>query len=69
MKHYVLEGEINGRAIRSRAYLSRKAAEKKLNSILLWSNLQVEDDRFPQKHTEEFVCDDNTRFFIRRVMA
>lgn len=69
MKHYVLDGVINGQPMSPRSYLTRQDAEKRLNDILFRRDLQVEDDRFPQKHTEEFVCDQYTRFFIRRVLA
>lgn len=69
MKHYVLDGVVNGQPMSPRSYLTRKEAEKRLCDILIQRNLQVEDDRFPQKHTEEFVCSQHTRFFIRRVLA
>ena len=69
MKLYVLDGTVNSRPIKSRSFLTRKEAEKRLGDILDWNNLQVEDDRRPEKHTEEFVCSQNTRFFIRRVEA
>lgn len=69
MKYYVLAGLINGQSIRERSFLTRSDAERKLNGILIAHDLQVEDDRFPSKHTEEFVCDQYTRFFIRREFA
>ena len=69
MKLYVLEGTINGQPMSPRSFLSRKDAEKRLSEILTWRDLQVEDDRKPSKHTEEFVCNQYTRFFIRRVIA
>lgn len=66
MKYYVLAGLINGQSIRERTFISRADAEKALERLLLRRDLQVEDDRFPSKHTEEFVCDQYTRFFISR---
>lgn len=66
MKHYVLDGEINGQPIRERTFMTRQDAENVLSAILFRHDLQVEDDRFPSKHTEEFVCDQYTRFFISR---
>lgn len=68
-KKYVLDGTLNGRPVRARAFPTRKDAEQALGDFLFMNNVQVEDDRFPQKHTEEFVCNQYTRFFIRRVMA
>jgi hypothetical protein len=68
MKYYVLDGLINGRAIREKTFMSRAAAERALGDLLCKEDLQVQDDRFPQKHTEEFVCDQYTRFFVRRVL-
>lgn len=67
MKYYVLDGQINGQPIRERTFFTRYDAEKALEKILLGRDLQVEDDRFPSEHTEEFVCDQYTRFFVRRV--
>jgi len=67
MKYYVLDGLINGQPIRERTFVTRQDAERKLSAILWGHDLQVEDDRFPSKHTEEFVCDQYTRFFIYRV--
>lgn len=68
-KKYVLDGTLNGRPVRARVFPTRKDAEQALGDFLFMNNVQVEDDRFPQKHTEEFVCNQYTRFFIRRVMA
>jgi len=68
MKFYELDGEINGHPIKGHLYNSRRAAEKALEVILYRDDLQVNDDRFPEKHTEEFVCNQYTRFFIRRVI-
>ena len=68
-KKYVLDGTLNGRPVRARVFHTRKDAEQALGDFLFMNNVQVEDDRFPQKHTEEFVCDQYTRFFIRRVIA
>jgi len=67
MKYYVLDGLINGQPIRERKFMTRQDAEKVLANILFRYDLQVEDDRFPSTHTEEFVCDQYTRFFVRRV--
>jgi len=69
MKFYVLDGCINGRAIKGKKFFSRSSAEIGLGKILTKHDLQVEDDRFPAKHTEEFVCDDYTRFSISRVVV
>lgn len=69
VKFYVLEGSINGLPIRSRSFVTRDRAERFLNAILQKKNLQVEEDRFPQPQTEEFVCNYYTRFFIREVEA
>lgn len=69
MKHYVLYGTVNGRSVSPRSYLTRQDAEKRLSDILYRNDLQVEDDRFPQAHTEEFVCNPYTRFFIARVLG
>ena len=66
---YVLDGVINGQPITSHSFLSRRDAERYLGIILTRKDLQVEDDRCPQPHVEEFVCDHYTRFFIRRVKA
>ena len=66
-KKYVLDGEINGQPIRARSYRTRLDAERVLGNMLTWKNIQVEEDRFPEPHTEEFVCNQYTRFFIRRV--
>ena len=68
MKFYELDGVINGRQIKGHLHKSRRDAEKALEVILYRDNLQVNDDRFPEKHTEEFVCNQYTRFFIRRVI-
>jgi len=68
MKFYVLEGQINGRPIREKRFPTRPSAEKAMEGILYRENLQVEEDYFPSKHTEEFVCDQYTRFFIKRVV-
>ena len=68
MKYYVLEGLIRGNSIREKLSSSRPEAEKELEKILYKKGLQVEDRRFPSKHTEEFVCDQYTRFFISRVV-
>lgn len=68
MKYYVLDGEINSRPIKGKAFPTRSAAEKALSKILAFEDLQVTEDRFPSKHTEEFVCDQYTRFFVRRVV-
>ena len=65
---YVLDGTINGYPITPRSFLSRREAEKRLYDILTRSNLQVEDDRRPEPHTEEFVCSYHTRFFVRRIV-
>jgi len=67
MKYYVLDGQINGQPIKGRKFVSRQDAEKALEVILYRRDLQVRDDRFPSEHTEEFVCDQYTRFFVRRV--
>ena len=67
MKYYVLDGQLRGQAIKERIFGSRAAAEKAMEKILYTEDLQVQDDRFPSKHTEEFVCDQYTRFFVRRV--
>ena len=69
MKYYVLEGIINGRPIKERKFATRARAERAMTTILFDSNLQVTDNRFPSKHTEEFVCDHYTRFFVRRVLV
>jgi len=69
MKYYVLDGEVNRRPIKVKTFSSRAAAEKAMEAILEWNNLQVQDDRFTSKHTEEFVCDRCSRFFIRRVVC
>ena len=68
MKFYELDGQINGHQLKGHLYSSRRAAEKALESILYCNDLQVNDDRFPEKHTEEFVCNQYTRFFVRRVI-
>ena len=68
MKFYALDGSINGRSIKEKLYPSRRAAEKAMESILYKEDLQVEIDRFPSKHTEEFVCDRCSRFSIYRVI-
>lgn len=68
MKYYVLDGEINGRPIKGKSFATRLAAEKAMESLLYRNDLQVEKDRFPSKHTEEFVCDRCSRFFVRRVI-
>lgn len=68
-KKYVLDGEINGQPIRARSFLTRLDAEYVLGNMLTLKDLQVQDDRFPEPHTEEFVCNQYTRFFIRRVEA
>ena len=68
-KKYVLDGIVNGQPIRARSYYTRWEAEQALGNMLTMKDLQVEDDRFPMPHTEEFVCNQYTRFFIRRVEA
>lgn len=68
-KKYVLDGVVNGRRLKPRSFPSRKDAEEALSEILLDKDLQVEEDRFPQPHTEEFVCSYHTRFFVRRTLA
>lgn len=68
-KTYVLDGTINGRRLKPRSFPSRKDAEEALSEILLDKGLQVEEDRFPKPHTEEFVCSYYTRFFITRSLA
>lgn len=69
MKFYVLKGIINGRAIREKDSISRKLAEDKLDKILNRHGLQVESNYFSEKHTEEFVCDQHTRFSISRIVV
>ena len=69
MKYYVLDGEINGRPIRGKKFSSRAAAEKAMEVIIYKEGLQVQDNRFPSKHTEEFVCDRCSRFFVSRVIC
>ena len=51
MKYYVLDGEVNGRPIRGKKFSSRAAAEKAMEAIIYREDLQVQDDRFPSKHT------------------
>lgn len=68
MKYYVLAGEVNRQPIKEKMFASRAAAEKAMEVILYKEDLQVQDDRFPSKHTEEFVCDRSSRFFISRVV-
>ena len=68
MKFYSLDGIINGHPIKGHLYRSRRDAEKALEGILYRDDLQVTEDRFPEKHTEEFVCNQYTRFFVRRVI-
>lgn len=68
MKYYVLDGEIRNRPIREKLFSTRPAAEQAMEQILYKKGLQVEIDRFPSKHTEEFVCDQYTRFSIHRVV-
>ena len=68
MKYYVLDGEVNRQPIKEKMFATRAAAEKAMENILYRENLQVQDDRFPSKHTEEFVCDRCSRFFVRRVV-
>lgn len=63
---YFLSGEINSHQIKARHFRSRKEAEKILNEILFNNNLQVEWNRRVD-HTEEFVCDNYTRFFVGRL--
>lgn len=65
---YVLDGTINGHPITPRSFGSRREAEKRLAAILMRNDLQVEDDRKPQPHVEEFVCSYHTRFFIYRIV-
>ena len=69
MKYYILSGVINGHLIKDRYCYSRESAEKKLERILEKKNLQVEVDRHPSKHTEEFVCNQYTRFSISRCVV
>ena len=69
MKFYILEGQLRGHSIKERKFQTRLAAEKYLERILYAEDLQVYADRFPSKHTEEFVCDQYTRFFVRRVLT
>ena len=69
MKYYVLDGQVNGQPIRAKVFATRVEAEKAMEDILYSKDLQVRDDRFPSKHTEEFVCDQYTRFFVRRVQV
>ena len=69
MKYYMLDGEVNGRPIRGKKFSSRAAAEKAMEAIIYREELQVQDDRFPAKHTEEFVCDRCSRFFVSRVIC
>lgn len=69
MKYYLLKGEIKGHAIKEKLSSTRELAEKKLYKILTKHNLQVEVTRFPEKHTEEFVCDQYTIFSIKRVVV
>lgn len=66
MKFYVLDGRINGQPIGEKRFISRADAEKRLERILVNRDLQIENDLFPSKHTEEFVCNQYTRFFISR---
>jgi hypothetical protein len=68
MKYYVLAGQIHGQSIKEKLFNTRNAAEKELEKILYKKGLQVEEDRFPSKHTEEFVCDQYTRFSVKRVV-
>ena len=69
MKYYVLDGEVNGRPIKGKKFSSRAAAEKAMEAIIYREDLQVQDDRFPSKHTEEFVCDRCSRFFVSRIIC
>ena len=69
MKYYVLAGDVNGRPIKEKMFSSRAAAEKAMEAIIYREDLQVQDNRFPSKHTEEFVCDKCSRFFVSRVIC
>ena len=69
MKFYVLRGVIKGRQIKEKVASSRRSGEIKLEKILAKNGLQVEENYFSSKHTEEFVCDARTRFSISRVVV
>ena len=69
MKYYILEGTVNGYPMKDRTFLSRHEAEEQLDRVLENKGLQVEVSRHPSKHTEEFVCDQYTRFSISRCVV
>lgn len=65
MYRYYLYGEVNRRKIKTRRFKTRAGAEKALSKILSNKGLQVYADR-RVGHTEEFVCNYYTRFYVER---
>lgn len=70
MKRYKLEYTVNGRKGRDKFFGSRKQAESYMNRVLLRKNLDVCDIIMRNNdHTQEFYCNDYSRFIIERVQA
>lgn len=70
MRRYKLEYIVNGRKGRDKFFGSRKAAESYMNRVLLRKNLDVYDIIMRNNdHTQEFYCNDYSRFIIERVQA
>lgn len=65
MKNYRLTMMVNGQPQTVKKFKTREAAMRYMDSVLFNFNLQVTD--FISKvrgHSQEFYCDDHSRFFI-----
>ena len=68
MKRYKLEYIINGRQGKDKVFGTRKKAESYMSKVLFDNNLDVTDVILRNnKHTQEFYCNDYSRFTIERM--
>ena len=75
MKYYLLTSTINNKAVVcSRKFKTRNAAVNYMMSRLspyAWLGPQLEIERpiHGDKHNLEYICDDNSRFVVTRVVV
>lgn len=70
MKKYRLKYTINGRDGRVKYFATRNKAESYMGRVLLRTGLDVTDIIFRDNdHSQEFYCNDYSRFTIDRISA
>lgn len=68
MKRYKLEYIVNGKRGKCKSFNSRSSAESYMGKVLLRKHLDVTDIIMKDNdHTQEFYCNDYSRFTISRV--